>query len=264
MRHLRIAVAALVAVAIAACQFGVSSDASIVSFSLDGITVDASIDPDARTVVVSAPPVDLSKISASIAVSSGADLDSVPTFVDGVPTPVTVIAEDGTEITWTVTVNLQLGVSFKLDGEWVFLLAGFVNTENAEENEDLGNGEPGGSRTGSDLQVQVVRDVQDVSVSYSPEANCISMDIYGFAVGTFTTVSDGYGDFYLDYNSDDEFYYLSEGTIDVTHAASSVGDLIVATFAALLEYNDGQFSADLTNGFMKLRRIADDVWGFPA
>ena len=264
MGHLRVTVAALVAVALTSCQFFGSSDASIVSFSLDGITVDASIDPDARTVVVSAPPVDLSKISATIAVSTGAELQSVPTFVDGVPTSVTLTAEDGTEVTWTVTVNLQLGVSFKLDGEWVFLLAGFVNTENAEENEALGNGEPGASRAGSDLQVQVVRDVQDVAVWYYPEANYVWMDIYGFAVGTFTTVSDGDGDFYLYYVSDDESYFLSEGTIDVTHAASSVGDLIVATFDALLEYNDGLFSADLTNGFMKLRRIADGVWSVPA
>ncbi len=253
MGHLRVTIAALVAVALASCQFFGSSDASIVSFSLDGITVDASIDPDARTVVVSAPPVDLSKIPATIAVSTGAELEAIPTFVDGVPTTVTVIAEDGTEVTWTVTVNLQLGVSFKLDGEWVFYLHGVTDSSSDEAAEDWGNGAPHASVVtgeGSTLVFFATTELIDF-VADSALPDFIQLWIDGTTVGTYAD-----GTAYGDLRVSDDYWWTNEGTA-VLERIDTVGGTVVVRFAFDL-VNDSDQSATVADGFAKLLRIIDD------
>lgn len=266
MRRFLLPVVIAAVLALSGCDwvlslFG-SEEAAIVTFSFEGIEGTASIDPEARAVEIEIIPIDLSTVTPVVEVSEGAMLGELPAFVDGEPATIEVTAENGEVVEWTVTVTLQLGLSFLLNGERVVLQGGYTNSGSQAEADELYNGQPPGSVDSFDSALGV--SVPDEVIDWGAEESAFHlMELYlsSSAVGSYTY---GTGDFSLYYYLDadrnfvDEIWFVQEsGEVSVT-GTGAVGGIITGTFGAggVNEMDSGPLA--ITNGFFKVRRIADD------
>jgi hypothetical protein len=245
-----------------------SGEAAIVEFSYEGIDGTATVDPEARTVEITIPPINLASVTPVVEVTEGADLGPLPAFADGVPATVSITAENGDVVEWTVTVNLELGVSFLLNGERVIVQGGFTSTDPGTA-EDYGNGVPPASvysfGTGMD-DIIVPGSIISPPNAWNPDIN-ERIELY---VEIEVTGSNEYstGDFYLYYEVDGdddgipEIYFVQEsGTATVNEIAAEVGDIVSGVFAAAGVNEMASGDLVITDGFFKVQRIVDDAFG---
>lgn len=257
----RVVVLALLIVAIAtSCGWFQSDDAQILSFSFQGIEIILDIDPATNTVTVSAPAVDLSAVTPQIAVSEGASLAEPAPFEDGVPQTLVITAKNGDAVEWDVTINLRLGISFQVDGEWVFLESGLTDSTDSVLASDIGDGVPLCSLFGSEgvdgLDMFASSDTIDLS---DPDPAAVFLALYLVLpadpsewVGTTYTVGDD--TFYVAAYSDEPTLSLNEGEATLASVAPSEGDLATGTFG---------FSGDgvtVTMGYFKVRRVMANAY----
>ena len=239
------------------------SEATILDVSFDGFDTAVSIDPANLTVAIDAPPVAPESLVPEILVSSGAVVASTVELEDGVGVPVTVIARNGDEVTWTLALNLRYGVSFDYNGSLVILENGFTDSGDPTNAEAWQNGTPPGwTPSGSgEYMVLVTRDLYDW-ITPEIELPCyVAMETGADVPGTHT-VADGamFGYFLSDPPEPDgpiEFY-MNAGSVTLI-SARAVGDPVIGTFEGVgTESNSGTMAA-IDNGFFKVIRLVDDV-----
>ena len=158
-----------------------SSDAHIVSFSLDGIVGQAVIDPAGKTVRATVEPMDVSKLTPKITVSDKATLSASPGLVDGEPVEFVVTAENGDTSAWKVTVTAQHGITFKINSTKYTLIHGATDTTEGATY-TFGDDTPFGfvdtSYNPAETMIYVMKDLYDFYVSGGAEPP----PIHGFAV----------------------------------------------------------------------------------
>jgi len=249
-------------------QFFASDQASIVSFSMDGIVGTATIDPDNRTVTLAVEPMDISTVTPTVTVSENATLQ-MATLVDGQAATFRVTAEDGTVVTWSVTVNVQYGMSFTYASEptHVVLTAGVVDSSDPSSNTVNGDGVPAGyayvGGASDSTFAYAMASNFDLAAAAGPPLNYATVAFPGMTTGSFTGtesyftyhryVDGGAGDVYLesDYTADASFHLSVSSFRDVG------GDIVGIFYGSV---NDGMSAPHtLTDGFFKVRRLADTV-----
>ena len=251
-------------------QLLASSEANIVSFSMDGIVGTASIDPVNHTVVVTAEPMDVSTVTPTVTVSESATLQTA-TLVDGQAATFRVTAEDGTVVTWLVTVNVQYGASFTYasDPTHVVLTAGIIDSVDSSNNTAMGNGVPlgllssGGS--GDAGYAYAMRENYDWGTAESDPAEYVMLMFADAASGSYNGTESYFGYYrYVDGGSGDVALYSDSTDANGFQLAVSlfgaVGGDIVGTFSGTA-YDATETAHAITNGFFKVRRIADDAIG---
>ena len=259
---------------ISGCAFVDVEEARIVSFSLEGFDVTADIDPAARTVIVSAPAVDLASVTPVVGLSPGATLATMPTFSDGVPTAVTIVSEDGNGLEWTVTINLRLGISFTVDGTWVLLTEGYTDTSNETTEAEWGYGVPAGTvEDDANLTLWANDELYDLAGSEPLTEEYLWIEIYGTETGSYTVeeqISEFGVWYWVDGGEGSSISFSTEaGSLTVQKAAASVGEVISGTFAVtgsssplMKDVRQGGESThmSITNGYFKVERLGDDRW----
>ena len=255
MKLVRFAAAIVTAVLLAGCGWWGGDEATVESVSVAGVPLSVSIDPDARTVVVSAPPIDLSAVTVGVTVTEGGTTSGLQSFEDGIPQTLTVTSANGGTEEWSLTINLREGISFRTDGDWVFLEAGLTDSNDPEAAALLRNGKPFGSYEAGEgsyfdmLAAAQVIDLDDPDLETARFLIGLSFDGAPPArLGAYELGSDfDYVDLYLT-----EWIELTDGSLSLVQAPNGEGQIARATFA---------FSgpnAALTQGYLKLVQIADD------
>ena len=256
MNLVRFAAAIVTAVLLAGCGWWGGDEATVESVSVAGVPLSVSIDPDARTVVVSAPPIDLSAVTVGVTVTEGGTTSGLQSFEDGIPQTLTVTSANGGTEEWSLTINLREGISFRNDGDWVFLEAGLTDSGDPEKAALLRNGKPFGSYepdgSGSYFDMLAAAQVIDAADPDLGTARFLIGLFFDGApparLGAYELGSDfDYVDLYLN-----EWIELTDGSLSLVQAPNGEGQIARATFA---------FSgpnAALTQGYLKLVQIADD------
>ena len=237
--------------------------AAILSFEFDGLSITATIDPAARTVVVSSPPIDLSVVTPTIGVTDGALVVAPAQLVDGAPATYQVVSESGVTEDWTVTVNLELGMTFKLDGQWIVLLNGTNDAAGpffGSHADDWGNGAPIIHPGYQDsTTVLAFRDPYeyDSDGTRPPAIGSIqdTMSEYD-GPGTWTNFEMQYA---VDENLDltNELWFDSStgtGTVVVSQDSLSTGDIAIGTFSFTGTEIIADVPSAVTDGFFKVLR----------
>jgi len=247
-----------------------SGDALIVSFDFDGITGEAVIDLENRTVTITTIPMDLSGIEPEISVSEGASLGEIPAFEDGVPADIIVTAEDGTVEEWTVTINVQRGISFLLDGTRVVLTAGLSGEYIGRAmslSRAIGAGEPGCCYFDGYIDGFALNDVYDldseplVEEAVTIYADGESPDTYNDAncIVQYCLDLEPDGTYEIDINSN------TAGTATVIlNNSPAVGEDLYGSFSVADTLNlvdDSDVS--ISDGYFKLLRVDDESYPFP-
>jgi len=246
-----------------------SGDALIVSFDFDGITGEAVIDLENRTVTITTIPMDLAGIEPAISISEGAVLGDIPTFEDGVPADILITAEDGTVEEWTVTINVQRGISFLLDGSRVVLTAGMTNFPPPvmSRSRALGAGEPGCCYFGTYIDGFALNEVYDYGIE-PPVEEAATIATNGESAGTYNN-ADCFVHYCLDLEPDG-FYEIEinndTGTSTVIlNNSPAVGEDLYGSFSVADAVNlvdDSDVS--ISSGYFKLLRVDDDSYPDPA
>ena len=261
----------LVSLIVTGCFLFGPSDASIVSLSLGELPVEVSIDPSTRTVVAIAPPVDLALVKPTIGVSPGATLVGATSFADGVPAKVTVSPSFGRTVDWTVTVNVNPGVSFLLDGVRVTLLAGYTDSSDPERAVVWGSGMPGGSVAPDDsFDFWAHETVTDADVCRLHEEHGVWITLPKLSSGTYSTENEDA--MRVNYRNDSVSMYATMLSVAVRATPAHIGDFATGSFSASLSVKQGKTGQEkgdpgtgrtaaheLTAGFFKVARIADGI-----
>ena len=201
---------------------------------------------------------------SDVGVSEGATVTTA-TLVDGEPAVFKVTDQNGNVADWTVTVNVQRGISFTYESTptRVVVTKGFVDSADGTHNAAIGDGTPLGIANTSydEVQVYALKDVVDVQVSPTEYEWCT---LYiPDAAGTYDSTEVYYG---YTKESDDNAEDISLSS-DETVAGSF--EVIVTSFGAVGENIIGTFSGTaktpedmahtITDGFFKVLRLEDDV-----
>ncbi len=215
---------------------------------MQGSVGEAEIDNENRTVVITVEPMDISDISPDITISEGATITGPSSIEDGVAAVYTLTAENGDILEWEVTINVQYGVSFTVEGQKVVLTGGFKDSGDFTANEACGHGVPGIQKIDGDGMA--LEHVYDWNVlSEAPPYDYLDIYVNGMTTGTFK----GEFDFY-DYSEDSlEYFY---GNIAVSEFGA-IGGNFRAEFSGV---NEGE-TKSLINGFAKLMVIEDLGFG---
>jgi hypothetical protein len=260
---LALAVAALVG--LGSCALFKSGDAAILTFVFDGLVGSATIDADAGTITATVEPMDLSAATPEVTVSEKAELTQHPALVDGEAVTYVVTAENGSTAEWTVTVTVQYGMSFSLDGTKVVLTAGIVNSADATLNEQYGNGVPLAALNGGDtLGAVALAEQLDMADPPAAGAGTEASLMFAWAAGdpgpgTFDGTTAAFNYMTTDYLAAAGAFTATPTTLvaEIT-ALGAVGGDVVGTFSGtVVDTNDA--TPALTDGFLKARRVADDL-----
>jgi len=259
---LALALAALVG--LGSCALFKSGDAVILTFVLDGLVGSATIDADAGTITATVEPMDLSAATPEVTVSEKAELTQHPALVEGEAVTYVVTAENGSTAEWTVTVTVQYGMSFSLDGTKVVLTAGIVNSADATLNEQYGNGVPLVTLNGGNT-LRAAALAEELDMADPPAAtSTMALLMCGWETGdpgpgTFDETTASFGYMTTDYLAAAGASTATSTTLvaEIT-ALGAVGGDVVGTFSGTaIDTNDA--TPALTDGFLKARRVADDV-----
>ena len=205
-----------------------SSAALITAYASDYIVGTPEIDTANKTVAVTIVPMDISGFTPAVTVSEKATITPPSSIQDGVPAEYTVKAEDGTEVKWTVTVTVQYGITFSIDGTVTTLTGGFKNSGDTDEDEAYGSGVPGIVKDSGNSENFTLEQVHDLYVNSGPPSD---YDYSWFEVdGVLSTVVTGAFEFYH-YNGESFDETLSfDLSLAITKFGSLGGDF-VATFS---------------------------------
>ncbi len=114
--------------ALSGCAIFGSDEAYITGVTVDEIVGAAAIDLISHTVIITVEPMDLSALDPEFRISDKAVLTKPDSIEDGVAAIYTVTAENGSEVKWSVTVNVQYGVSLVVGGEKFVLSFGMMDS----------------------------------------------------------------------------------------------------------------------------------------
>ena len=243
------------------------TDADIVSFSLGELPIEVSLDAATRTVVAVTPPVDLALIEPTIEVSAGASIVNTGAFADGLPTTITLSPSIGQPVEWTVTVHVKPGMTFLLDGERVTLLAGCIDSTRP----DLwANGIPAGSFLTRNGQFEVWghETITEADSCKVADGHGVLITLPGLTTGTYSTDTDNlYLSFWNETISPTVSLRGETITVLVTSSPGQVGEFMTGRFDGVLspaKKHSGKTpppTPELTEGFFKVLRVGDDIWG---
>ncbi len=264
---------ALIGLAMSGCFPPGASDAAILSFAFEGLSLTVEIDPEARTVVVSSPPIDLSSISPTIEVTPDSSLTGPSELSDGDPAIYTLTDAGGESVEWTVTVNLERGMTFRLDGEWIVLLNGtddVVDPIASGHADRWGNGSPnvwfGYMNSAVFSALRDPYEFDEGSAGPPPVIGLLSDFSSSYAgPGTYDTMAQ------LEYTVDEDLDTIPEvdflgasGSIVITQDSLENGSIVTGTFAfsGTESVSDNPMSA--TDGYLKVLRVeGSTVYSYP-
>ena len=255
MKKLLLITIVIAVIAITGCSLFGSAEAAIISFSVEGIVGTAEIDPVTHSVTVTVEPMDISSIDPVITVSEKALLTEPESIEDGVAATYTVTAENGDVVEWTVTVNVQYGISFVLDGTKVIFTHGFKDSSDSAANAAEGNGVPGIAVLSESSESYVFEEVYDWGVTIdAPTFDYIDFGI-GLTTGLYNDISFTYNDFSEESNTS----YSCDFTVT---EFGSVGGLFRASFSGTeMTAENRAGESVLSGGYAKLLVI--ETLGFP-
>ena len=259
MRRLgRIAAAGLLVIAVfTGCEFldafMESDENDILTFLMDGIVGSASINPGARTVTLEVEPMDISTVQPAVTVSQNATY--VPqTLRDGIPVTFIVTAEDGSQATWTITVNVQHGVSFEVDGTRYVFTEGYVDNTYTYTPDEIGNGVPPAYWSNVDMVTYVDAFAQPKQIPWDQTDEYTYIGFPSTTTGEY--VSPGAFFQWEDQAAGESFGSVpSQFTVNVT-SYGGLGETVTGTFSG--QVSDGVSQHELVEGFFKGVLLPDD------
>lgn len=243
MKKILLIIIVIAVVALSGCSLFGSDEASIVSFDVDGIVGSADVDPVNLTVTVTVEPMDISSIEPEITVSEKALITEPSSIQDGVPATYIVTAENGDVVEWTVTVNVQYGVSFLLDGIKIILTGGWEYSDDATWNSYMGAGVPGIDVDSGQSLGYVYEERYDLAMG-APDYDSISFELEG-------STADSYADqefMFADYSEDSEILFTCDFVVS---EFGMVGEDFRASFNGTEEMPSRALKS-LTSGYAKL------------
>lgn len=230
-----------------------SSGASITSFTIDGIVGTATVDATQHTVVATVEPMDISALTPTVTVSAGATLTTAP-VQDGVPVTFTVTAQNGTVTSWQVTVNVEYGTSFTVDGTTkVVMTHGYVDPSQTYSASLIGNDPPVGYTYSTTTYIDSF--AADQQVQGGGPIGHTYLDFGGTSVGSYTEAN-------ADFNYDDGAGNVlnigfntpsSSGTFSVNEYGTAFGQTIEGSFSGTA--SDGSNTHSVTKGFLKVLTV---------
>ena len=257
MRMKALLLSMAIVVALGGCNlwnqlFG-SSSATITSFTIDGIVGTATVDLTAHTVVATVEPLDISAIAPTVTVSAGATLTTAP-LQDGVPATFTVTAQNGTATSWQVTVNVEYGTSFTVDGTTkVVMTHGYVDPSLTYSADLIGNDQAVGYTYSTTTYVDSF--AADQQVHGGGPLGHTYLDFGGTSVGSYTesNASFNYDDGTGNVLNIDSNTSLSSGTFSVNEYGTAFGQTIQGSFIGTA--SDGSNTHSVTKGFFKVLTV---------
>ena len=218
-------------------------DASIKGVTSDCIVGDPVIDPDAKTVIVTVEPMDIAFFEPEFTLSDGAEITPPDNIADGEPAVFTVTSSNGTVVEWTVTVNVQYGVSFIIDGTKTILLGGYKHSTDSAFNTSCGNGVPGVMIDHDRSIVIALEEVYDwATTSGEPDFDYVELIVEGVTTGTW-------GSSFSFYN-----YNIESHRFDVSSVVTEF-DEIGGNFTATFSGSKEPSRTISISGFAKLKVV---------
>ncbi len=221
-----------------------SDEAAITTFTEARVVGEPVIDVENKRITLTVEPIDLASFNPVITISEGAVISAPESIADGVAAIYKVTAENGDIVEWKVTVNIQYGISFTIDGTKTVYTCGFIDNTDAVSNTNMGDGAPG-----------IEKDIDNTSMSYlffkeqdinePPEYDYLYLELSGITVGKY----------------EDDFFAVTEGAEGDLEEKEYVTDYNVTEFGDTGGAFRATFSGEaedgtkLTNGFAKLQVI---------
>lgn len=246
----------LAAVLFSSCQnWFLSSEKAITSVSLDGKEFIVNIEPENRTVNLEVEPCDIRTLTPVFTLSEGATMLIDKPFIDSTPVPVKVIAEDGSESSWNVSMVIQPGISFLLNSQKIVLQAGLIDSTNPELHASYGAGLP---YCFFDfeylLECFIFADLVEFNVMMGgyipPEYASIDINFSedpGIVPGAYQDTAFRYS------NTAEEISVEIIGAL--TFQVLNIGEFITATFSGTDLPRESGGTANIQEGFFKLIRV---------
>jgi hypothetical protein len=263
-----LAMAGAILVALGGCAIFGSPDADILTFDISGLVGTATIDTAARTITATVEPMSLAGVAPTVTVSSKAELTAQPALVDGQAVTYVVKAENTKEVTWTVTVTVEYGISFTYDSTHVVLTKGIIHSTNSTTNTQLGNGVPLTTLGSSGAASQVYAFLEPYDYAHPSNSGLtIAMLQLAWAgapaAGTYDQTKAAFqyqvGSPALSLAAGPQ---LSTSVLSVELSAyGAVGADAVGTFSGTVVNSADATLHPLTGGFLKVIRIANGLLG---
>jgi len=258
MRSLAVITAACAVITLGGCTlfnsiFG-STSASIVAFSMDGIVGNAVLDAAQRTVKVTVQPMDISTVTPSVTVSTGATYTSSP-LEDGTAVPFTVISQQGASQVWNVTVNVESGISFTYDSTHKVLTSGYEDLNAVYTPAQVGNGQPVAYWDGSDSYEDAYTALKQIPWDDTTQ-EMASVGFTGQASGSYDESTGAYFEYFEPVSALD----LMDNTtfnIEVSRYGQT-GEIFEGTFSGST-IDRASVSHPVTNGFFKGLMMSDST-----
>jgi len=242
---------------------GVTSRAltDITGFTMPGIIGSAVIDATNNTVTATVQPMDISAVTPTVTVPQGATV-TMSALKDGVAVPYTVTSKDGNAVTWNVTVTVSFGIVFNYGLYQVMYTHGVVDSSSATNTVTYGSDTPGGVyvSTSSGSQLWAMKDTYDIyaMAGQQPPAYVMLIVPGNAQTGTFNSANSVFT------------YQDTSGSINVQTYASlsftitvvkfgAVGGSIIGSFYGLVQDSSGPGQHQISGGFFKMKRLADDI-----
>lgn len=243
-----------------------SDEAEILAFEVPNSRSPAIIDAPQRTISVTVDPTDLRTLDPIVTASEGASV--TPTEIkDGLPATFIVTAEDGSTAKWTVTVEIESGVSFILENVRVMIDQGIIHSTDPVKNQAAGDNTPCGFYfTLPDLSVlNVFKTAYEPSTATAGEPEVFWQgEFEGQQPGTFKSVSAPHG--FMDFTNEADSYrsISSKEFIMEVLSYDAAGGCITGTFSGTVRKISNDDPATTTyqtvsDGFFKVLRLADDA-----
>jgi hypothetical protein len=177
---------------------------------------------------------------------------------DGIAVPFTVKSQQGADVTWNVTVNVQPGISFTYDSTRVVLTAGYEDQNAAYTPAQVGNGQPVGYYDGlSFTYADAYAAIKQIPWDDTTQ-EMASVGMIGQSTGTYSADQDVYFEYF-------------EPNSALNLLANTGMTIAVTTYGAPGGYFEGTFSGaagdnaqtpalhPITNGFFKGLVVADST-----
>ncbi len=231
-----------------------SSEAVILDYASDYLAEAPVIDVPNRTVTVTVQPMDLSGFAPIITLSGNARLTVPAAIEDGVPATYTVTAENGSSAEWTVTVNVQYGISYNLGGTRVVHTGCVIDTN--DENQDTSPGdEVPGIFEGRGRYIAYIYERTFEPQNYT-SLDSLDFDYSNLSLSEVTTDTYTGTLGYSDYSESTYSYFDIDSNIKTFE---SIGGDMIMTFTGEESMDKSVTRAELikvTGGFAKLKVIA--------
>jgi hypothetical protein len=231
----------------ASCEVTVlrADTTDILSFVIPGMSQPANIDWDNKTVVANVPPMDLSTTSFEVGLSVGSTV-AQEVLVDGQTSIFVVTNASGQSADWSVTVNVQRGISFRYGDNDTFVAytAGVIDSSGS--NNEWLDGLPIAKVIGNGAELYAFYETYDVEGNGVPRY--LSLYIDGLENGQYANSG-------FEYIDPSGTFQLSSSVImvEATDFGGRKEDLVSGIFFGQAADNNGMpFS--ISDGFFKVHQ----------